>query len=71
MVLRSTFGLKRVELIRGWRKLHNEELHKLYSSPSTIRMIRLRETLIGYWWENQKEIDHYKDPDIDGRIIIK
>jgi hypothetical protein len=26
----------------GWRKLHNEELHNLYSSPSTIRMIMSR-----------------------------
>jgi hypothetical protein len=27
----------------GWRKLHNEELHNLYSSPSVIRMIKTRE----------------------------
>jgi hypothetical protein len=27
---------------RGWRKLHNEELHSLYSSPSIIRMIKSR-----------------------------
>jgi hypothetical protein len=27
---------------RGWRKLHNEELHNLYSSPSVIRIIKLR-----------------------------
>jgi hypothetical protein len=26
----------------GWRKLHNEELHNLYSSPSVIRIIKLR-----------------------------
>jgi hypothetical protein len=30
------------ELIGGWRKLHNEELRKLYGSPSIIRMIKLR-----------------------------
>jgi hypothetical protein len=30
------------EIIRGWRKLHNEELHKLYSLPNTIRMIKSR-----------------------------
>jgi hypothetical protein len=29
----------RDEVIGGWRKLHNEELHNLYFSPSTIRMI--------------------------------
>jgi hypothetical protein len=33
-VLRRIFGLKRDEVTGGWRKLHNEELHKLYSSPS-------------------------------------
>jgi hypothetical protein len=30
------------EVIRGWRKLHNEELHNLYPSPSLIRMIKSR-----------------------------
>jgi hypothetical protein len=30
------------EVIRSWRKLHNEELHNLYSSPSIIRMIKSR-----------------------------
>jgi hypothetical protein len=38
-VLRRIFGPKRDEVIGGWRKLHNEELHNLYSSPSKIRMI--------------------------------
>jgi hypothetical protein len=33
----------------GWRKLHNEELHNLYSSPSIIRMITSRRMrLAGY-----------------------
>jgi hypothetical protein len=41
-VLRRTFGLKRDGLTRGWRKLHNEELHNLYSSPSIIRIIKTR-----------------------------
>jgi hypothetical protein len=53
----------------GWRKLHNEELRNLYSSPSTIITIksrrmkwavhiaRMRERRndIGYWWETEKE----------------
>jgi hypothetical protein len=34
------FGPKRDEVTGGWRKLHNEELHSLYSSPSIIRMIK-------------------------------
>jgi hypothetical protein len=41
-VLRGIFGPKRDEVTGGWRKLHNEELHNLYSSPSIIRMIKSR-----------------------------
>jgi hypothetical protein len=40
-VLRRIFGPKSNEVTGGWRKLHNEELHNLYSSPSIIRMIKL------------------------------
>jgi hypothetical protein len=40
--LRCDFGPKRDEMTGGWRKLHNEELHNLYSSPSIIRMIKSR-----------------------------
>jgi hypothetical protein len=39
-VLRGIFGPKRDEVIGGWRKLHYEELHNLYGSPSVIRMLR-------------------------------
>jgi hypothetical protein len=38
-VLRKIFESKRDEVIGGWRKLHNEELHNLYCSPSIIIMI--------------------------------
>jgi hypothetical protein len=41
-VLRSIFGPKRNEMTGGWRKLHNNEFHDLYSSSSIIRMIKLR-----------------------------
>jgi hypothetical protein len=41
-VLRRTLGPKRDEMTGGWRKLHNEELHGLYSSPSIIRVIKAR-----------------------------
>jgi hypothetical protein len=41
-VLRRIFGPKRDGVARGWRKLHNKELHNLYSSPSIIRIIKLR-----------------------------
>jgi hypothetical protein len=66
------FGQKRDEVAGSWRKLHNEELHDLYSSPSIIRMIKSRRmrctghvaqmgrrgTHRAYWWESQKESDH-------------
>jgi hypothetical protein len=41
-VLRRIFGLKRDEVTGGRRKLHKEELHGLYSSPSIIRVIKAR-----------------------------
>jgi hypothetical protein len=41
-VLRRIFGPKRNEVTGGWRKLHNEELHGLYSSPSIVRVIKAR-----------------------------
>jgi hypothetical protein len=68
-VLRRIFGLKRDEVIAGWRKLHNEELCNLYFSSSIIRMINSRRIKwaghvartgtrgihIGFWLESQKE----------------
>jgi hypothetical protein len=69
-VLRRIFGPKRDDVTGDWRKLHNEELHNLYSSPNTISMIKSRrmrwaghvarmgETRNAYWWESQKERDH-------------
>jgi hypothetical protein len=41
-VLRKIFGPKRDEVTGEWRKLHNEELRDLYSSPSIIRIIKSR-----------------------------
>jgi hypothetical protein len=37
-VLRRIFGPKRDGVMGGWRKLHNEELHNLCSSPSIIEL---------------------------------
>jgi hypothetical protein len=65
------FGPKRDEVMGGWRKLHDEELHNLYSSPNIITMIKSgrmrwaghvtqmggREMHRG-WWESQKERGH-------------
>jgi hypothetical protein len=41
-LMRRIFGPKRDELTGDWRKLHNEELRNLYSSPNIIRMIKSR-----------------------------
>ena len=42
MVLRRIFGPKRDEVTGEWRKLHNEELNDLYSSPNIVRVIKSR-----------------------------
>jgi hypothetical protein len=48
-VLRRIFGLKRDEVTGEWRKLHNEELRDLYSSPSIIRIIKsIKMRWVGY-----------------------
>jgi hypothetical protein len=61
------FGPKRDEIIGEWRKLHNEELHDLYSSPTLVRVIKSRrmrwvghvaqmrrgEVCTGFWWGNE------------------
>jgi hypothetical protein len=41
-VLRRIFGTKKDEVTGGWRKLYNEELHNLYSSPSIITITKSR-----------------------------
>jgi hypothetical protein len=41
-VLRKIFYPKRDEVTGSWRKLHNEVLHNVYSSPITIRKIKSR-----------------------------
>jgi hypothetical protein len=45
-VLRRIFGLKREELVGGWRRLHNEELHNSYASPNIVRVLKSR----SMWW---------------------
>ena len=41
-VLRRIFGPKRDEVTGEWRKLHNEELDDLYSSPNIVQVIKSR-----------------------------
>ena len=42
MVLRRIFGPRREEVTGEWRRLHNEELNDLYSSPNIVRVIKSR-----------------------------
>jgi acyl-coenzyme A synthetase/AMP-(fatty) acid ligase len=53
--LRRIFGPKRDEATGSWRKLHNEELHNLYSSPSIIRMIMSRKMR---WVRHKAEMEN-------------
>jgi len=73
-VFKKILGPKREEVKGGWRKLHNEELHDLYSLPNIIRVVNKgegdlqgmwhalgrRETYIGLGWGNMKEGDYLK-----------
>jgi hypothetical protein len=55
-VLRRMFGPKRDEVTGEWRKLHNEEVYDLYSSPDIIRQIESR-SMWGMWhaWERRRK----------------
>ena len=45
--LRRIFGPKRDEVTGEWRKLHNEELNDLYSSPNIVRVIKIEKNGMG------------------------
>jgi hypothetical protein len=83
-VLRKIFGPKREE-DGSWRKLHNDELHSLYSSPNIVRVIKSRRirwaghvasmgegrSVYRFWLGGPKARDHWEDIGVGGRIILR
>jgi hypothetical protein len=84
-VLRRIFGPKREEVARGWRRLHNEGIHNLYTTPNVIRVIKSKRVRwvgtvqrmgeVGNACKisrgNLKVRHHMGDLGVDGRIILK
>jgi len=84
MLLRRIFGPRRDEVTGEWRRLHNEELNDLYSSPNIVRVIKSRimrwaghvasmgveRGCTGSCWENRRQGDHWGDLGVDGWIIL-
>ena len=84
MVLRRIFEPRRDEVTGKWRRLHNEELNDLYSSPNIVRVIKSRRMrlaehvarmgeergCIGSYWGNRREGDYWGYLGVDGWIIL-
>ena len=84
-VLRRIFWPKRDEVTGEWRKLHNEELNVLYSSPNIVQVIKSRRIRwaghVAPMGEGRGvyrvlggtlgERDHWGEPGLDGRIILR
>ena len=82
-MLRRIFGPRRDEVTRDWRRLHNEALNDLYSSPNIVRVIKWRmrwaahvarmgeeRGCVGSWWGNRRERDKWRDLFVDEWIIL-
>ena len=84
MVLRRIFGPRRDEVTWEWRRLHNEELNDLYSSPNIVRVIKSRRMRwVGHVARmceerevyrvlvgNRRERNRWGDLGVDGWIIL-
>jgi hypothetical protein len=84
-VSRKIFGPKSDEVTGEWRKIHNENIHDLYTSPDIFRAMKSKrmrwdgnvarmgigEVYTGFWWGNLRERDHLKDSGLNGKIILR
>jgi hypothetical protein len=78
-------GLRRTRCQRSGKRLHNEELYDVYSSPGITRVIKSRkmrwavhvermgteDTNTGLWYVNLRERDLLENPGVNGRLILK
>jgi hypothetical protein len=78
------YGPKREE-DGSWRKLHNDELHSLYSSPNLVKVIKSRRMrraghgtrmgegrgVSGFWLGGPKARNHWEDLGVGGKITLK
>jgi hypothetical protein len=81
-VLRKIFGPKREKVAGGYKRLHNEELHNLYTSPNIIRVIESRDEMgrpcsmhgrnlkyVQNFGRKPQRREHSEDLGVDGRIL--
>jgi hypothetical protein len=85
-VLWRIFGPKREQVRGGWRGLHDDQLHNVYTSPKYYSDDQIKEDETGgemlhgmeigevskiFWSENLKGRDHLEDLGVDGKIVLE